>query len=259
MSIIPGIENLAPERTETRSGLAGSPKPLPVRRSTSLTASRTSCQRPSGSCSPAAKKSLHASVVIVKPGGTGRPGDRHLREAGALAAEQVAHRRAAFRPSAAPGIDVALGGEVGAVGRGGLGHRAGGSFRRRSGRAGRVQRIVPVDSAGLRLWIGCGSVPERGARARAAGAVRPARRGGSAGTARPGRCSIPRLTLAGRLDGAETQPAGSERLAAASSLSTISARWARRELAARLRDPESGRFYPLAKVSRGIRAAFAGI
>ena len=55
VSIIPGIENLAPERTLTRSGFDASPKPLPVRRSTSLTASRTSSQSPSGSRSPASK------------------------------------------------------------------------------------------------------------------------------------------------------------------------------------------------------------
>jgi ferredoxin-NADP reductase len=43
------------DRTLTRSGLFGSPKPLPERRSTSFTASRTSSHRPSGSFSPAAK------------------------------------------------------------------------------------------------------------------------------------------------------------------------------------------------------------
>ncbi len=55
VSIIPGIENLAPERTLTRSGLAASPKPLPERSSTWRIAARTSSQRPSGSFSPAAK------------------------------------------------------------------------------------------------------------------------------------------------------------------------------------------------------------
>ena len=55
VSIIPGIENLAPERTETRSGFFGSPNPLPDRRSTSRIASSTSSQRPDGSALPAAK------------------------------------------------------------------------------------------------------------------------------------------------------------------------------------------------------------
>ena len=55
VSIIPGIENLAPERTLTRSGSAAFPKPLPVCASTSLTASSTSSQRPSGRRSPAEK------------------------------------------------------------------------------------------------------------------------------------------------------------------------------------------------------------
>ncbi len=52
---MPGMENLAPERTLTRSGLAASPKPLPVSASTALTEARTSSHSPSGSFSPAAK------------------------------------------------------------------------------------------------------------------------------------------------------------------------------------------------------------
>ncbi len=55
VSIMPGIENFAPERTLTRSGSAALPKPLPVCVSTSLTASSTSSQSPSGRRSPAAK------------------------------------------------------------------------------------------------------------------------------------------------------------------------------------------------------------
>ena len=55
VSIIPGIENLAPERTETSSGFVASPNPLPDRRSTSRIASSTSSQRPAGSSLPAAK------------------------------------------------------------------------------------------------------------------------------------------------------------------------------------------------------------
>ena len=84
----------------------------------------------------------------------GQPGDRHLREAGALAAEQVAHRRAAFRVSAAPGVDVALGSDVGAVGRGGLGHRGGRLLQATLGRAGLFSGLYPWTLGAS----GCGSV-----------------------------------------------------------------------------------------------------
>ncbi len=52
---MPGIENFAPERTDTRSGFLGSPKPLPERRSTSCIATSTSSHSPSGSALPLAK------------------------------------------------------------------------------------------------------------------------------------------------------------------------------------------------------------
>src|SRR6266542_3585537 len=73
VSIIPGIENGAPERTETRSGSTSSPRRLPIFCSSAVSASATSSISPSGSRSPAAMYALHASVVIVNPGGTGRP------------------------------------------------------------------------------------------------------------------------------------------------------------------------------------------
>jgi len=80
---------------------------------------------------PQAVGQLFASREVVvaglgrdrEAGRHGQPGRRHLGQARALAAEQVAHRRAALRPSTAPGIDVALRGGVTTVGRGGLGHR----------------------------------------------------------------------------------------------------------------------------------------
>ena len=48
VSIMPGIENAAPERTETSSGRSGSPKRWPVAVSSSPTTTRSSSTRPSG-------------------------------------------------------------------------------------------------------------------------------------------------------------------------------------------------------------------
>ena len=48
------IENFAPERTETRSGLSGSQKPLPVFSSSSFMWATMSSQSPGGSSLPAA-------------------------------------------------------------------------------------------------------------------------------------------------------------------------------------------------------------
>ena len=117
VSIIPGIENLAPERTETSSGLAGSPKPLPVRSlDLACTASSMSSHRP-------VRQLLAVGEVVVaglggdREAGRGRQaGERHLGEARALAAEQVLHRAVAFGGARAPGVDVALGGDVRTVG-----------------------------------------------------------------------------------------------------------------------------------------------
>ncbi len=72
MSIIPGIEIAAPDRTDTRSGSAGSPKRFPARSWSRATWSSTSGQSPSGA-SPVRIVSRHASVVTVKPAGTGIP------------------------------------------------------------------------------------------------------------------------------------------------------------------------------------------
>ena len=72
VSIIPGIENLAPERTDSSSGAGPPPNERPVISSSRETADRTSSQRSAGT-SPASMVSLQTSVVIVNPGGTGRP------------------------------------------------------------------------------------------------------------------------------------------------------------------------------------------
>ena len=168
MSIIPGIENLAPERTETSSGLAGSPKPLPVRSSTSFTAA--------SDVLPQAVRQLLAvgEVVVARLGGdreSGRgrqAGERHLGEARALAAEQVLHRAVAFGGARAPGVDVALRGGVRTIGGcSGLGHRGGllgwqaGTLVQRPADASRgLGRIVRRASAQPGCGTGCdGSRP----------------------------------------------------------------------------------------------------
>ncbi len=72
MSIIPGIENIDPERTDTSSGSAGSPSLRPMARSSFRSCLATASDRPAGSL-PESMNSRQASVEIVKPGGTGRP------------------------------------------------------------------------------------------------------------------------------------------------------------------------------------------
>ena len=70
---MPGIDCLAPERQDTSSGLSRSPKRLRVADSIARTAARTSSHNVPGSRASAARKSRHAAVLIVKPGGTGMP------------------------------------------------------------------------------------------------------------------------------------------------------------------------------------------
>ena len=72
VSIIPGIENFAPERTETSSGSSESPRRLPMAFSRPWRCSSTSGSRPSGH-RPSAREVRQAAVVAVKPGGTCRP------------------------------------------------------------------------------------------------------------------------------------------------------------------------------------------
>ena len=71
VSIIPGIEIGAPDRTLTRSGFAGAPNSWPTSRSMRAMCSRSSSSRPAGQ--PCARYSLQAAVVIVNAGGTGSP------------------------------------------------------------------------------------------------------------------------------------------------------------------------------------------
>ena len=74
VSIIPGIEALAPERTETNNGLFTSPNLEFIKVSTLANALSTSCFSNSTTQSlPFSKYSLQTSVVIVNPGGTGTP------------------------------------------------------------------------------------------------------------------------------------------------------------------------------------------
>ena len=73
MSIIPGIEIAAPERTETSSGSSGSPKRLPVFSSSARRCSSISGSRPSGTALSFSMYAREASVVTVKPAGTGTP------------------------------------------------------------------------------------------------------------------------------------------------------------------------------------------
>ena len=89
MSIIPGIETAAPERTETSSGSSGSPKRLPLRSSSRADVLLDLVVEAAGT-SPLAMYARQASVVIVKPAGTGTPSCGHLGEADAFAAEELA-------------------------------------------------------------------------------------------------------------------------------------------------------------------------
>lgn len=63
----------APERTERRRGLEGSPKDAPISFWTYCNPSNISSHKPGGSFFPFCWYSLHASVEIVSPGGTDRP------------------------------------------------------------------------------------------------------------------------------------------------------------------------------------------
>ena len=77
VSIIPGIDTGAPERTLTSSGSAVSPKRRPMTVSIAPIPARISSSRPSGQ--PPARYARQASVEIAKPGGTGRPSSRTSR------------------------------------------------------------------------------------------------------------------------------------------------------------------------------------
>ena len=71
---MPGIDALAPERTETKQGFSLSPNLVPIIFSIFLIPSSTSVLISSTTfLLPNSLYSVHTSVVIVKPGGTGTP------------------------------------------------------------------------------------------------------------------------------------------------------------------------------------------
>ena len=72
VSIIPGIENFAPDRTDTSSGSSAPPSTFPRSSSNAARCSATWSSRPSGT-EPVARYARQASVLIVNPGGTGNP------------------------------------------------------------------------------------------------------------------------------------------------------------------------------------------
>ena len=73
VSIMPGMENFAPERQETSSGLCVSPNFRPLSASIFSRPVIAWSHMPSGKAPPWARYSLQASVLMVKPGGTGTP------------------------------------------------------------------------------------------------------------------------------------------------------------------------------------------
>ena len=107
VSIIPGIETAAPERTETSSGSSGSPKRLPLR---SSSAPRCALDLV---LEPVRQRLAVRHVRAARVGRDREPGRhrhaqlRHLGEADALAAEQLA----AAVGGLVEVVDVALGGQ----------------------------------------------------------------------------------------------------------------------------------------------------
>ncbi len=97
VSIIPGIENTAPERTDTSSGRSRAPRRRPVRCSSASRCASTSSHSPSGHDPPRCIAATHAAVVTVKPSGTGTP----MRRISATPAPLPPSRaRMSARPSA---------------------------------------------------------------------------------------------------------------------------------------------------------------
>src|SRR6185503_20589961 len=73
VSIMPGIENFAPERTDTSSGLLVEPNLRPAVFSSLRTWLSISDSIAGVSLRPFSYHSMQAVVVMVNPGGTGRP------------------------------------------------------------------------------------------------------------------------------------------------------------------------------------------
>src|SRR5579859_6605082 len=117
VSIMPGMENLAPERQETSNGLAGSPKVLAVSFSICRSDVRVCSHMPAGNCSPAAR--CIASLGADDEAGWYRQTKAgHFGQVGALAAQQVAHLAVALREQVDPLLRCFLAG--GALGSSGL-------------------------------------------------------------------------------------------------------------------------------------------
>jgi hypothetical protein len=98
VSIIPGIDTAAPERTDTSSGAPASPKRLPVLRSRRRRLRSISSRRPSGQA-PSPRYATHTLAAIVNPGGTGTP---RLVISARLAPLPPSSVFMSFVPSAAP-------------------------------------------------------------------------------------------------------------------------------------------------------------
>ncbi len=91
VSIMPGMENFAPERTLTSSGFSPLPNFCPWSCSSLAERGLSICASTSAEDLPWRMYSRQASVWMVKPGGTGRPGIGHFGQTGAFAAEIVLH------------------------------------------------------------------------------------------------------------------------------------------------------------------------
>ena len=96
VSIIPGIENAAPERTETSKGFCGSPKRLPTFSSILRKPSLTWSQRPSGKFFPFVKKRVAGFRRDNETRRHRQTGTRHLAQSGAFSAEQALVLAATF-------------------------------------------------------------------------------------------------------------------------------------------------------------------
>ena len=110
VSIMPGIDARAPERTETSSGFVGSPNFAPTSLLHLARSRRRSRRRaPSGSFLPFV---VEGGADLGGDGEAGRHRQAdvgHLGEVGALAAEQVLHLRVAVGLAAAEEVDVLAG------------------------------------------------------------------------------------------------------------------------------------------------------
>ena len=92
VSIMPGMENLAPLRQETSNGRAGSPKTLPLVFSTAFKAFSSWSHMPSGKMLPGFEIGIAGLGGDGKPRGHGHADAGHLGQVGALAAQEPANR-----------------------------------------------------------------------------------------------------------------------------------------------------------------------